>query len=146
MPAPRHITSTVFTRTFPRLILGRSLLPKKRSELQMLLTSVVFDFEFDRIYSEKQVNELIWDWVSRFGADLGVDHVTLRRYLVDEGLLVRDEFGTTYQLATASPFFSYDLSIRDLDLEALIARANEERAARKRTHLAADGSREEDDA
>ena len=143
MANTHHITRSVFASTFPRLVTGRHLVPKKRNELQMLLTSVVFTFEFDRTYSERQVNELIAEWVSRFGTDLGIDHVTLRRYLVDEGLLVRDEFGSTYQLAAASPFFSYDPSIRELDLEALIVEAGAERAARKRAHLAAEGEGEQ---
>jgi len=131
-----HITRNAFVRTFPRLVGGRSLLPKKRSELQMLLTSVAFAFEFDRIYSEKQVNGLILGWISRFGEELGVDYVTLRRYLVDEGILRRDEFGTSYELAQSSPYFTYDLSIRDLDLAEIVAQADEERVARKRAFLA----------
>jgi len=102
----------------------------------MLLTSVAFAFEFDRIYSEKQVNGLILGWISRFGEELGVDYVTLRRYLVDEGILRRDEFGTSYELAQSSPYFTYDLSIRDLDLAEIVAQADEERVARKRAFLA----------
>jgi hypothetical protein len=139
-----HITEKAFIRIFPRLVSGRSLLPKKRTELQMLLSSVVFDFEFGRDYSEFHVNELILAWVSRFGDELGIDHVTLRRYLVDEGLLARDEFGSTYRLADTSPHFSYDLSIRDIDLEALVARASEKREARKRAFLAANEERKGD--
>jgi len=133
-PVP-HIGEVQFVRTFPRLVVGRSFLPKKRIELQMLLTSVVFTFEFDQAYSESEVNALILDWISRLGNELGVDHVTLRRYLVDEGILLRDEFGTTYQLASASPFFTYEPSIRELNLEELVAQASEERAARKRAFL-----------
>lgn len=130
-----HITKDAFAGAFPRLILGRTLLPKKRSELQMLLTSVVFTFDFGEKYTERQVNELIQEWISRFGTDLSVDHVTLRRYLVDEGVLLRDESGCNYRLRSENPFFSYDPAIRELDLELLINLAHEERAARKRAHL-----------
>jgi len=111
----------------------------------MLLTSVVFAFEFDQTYTEGQVNELIQEWVSRFGGDLGIDHVTLRRYLVDEGMLIRDEFGSSYRLAASSRFFSYDPSIRDLDLAELVARAEEEREARKRAFLATEGKPKQND-
>ncbi len=109
----------------------------------MLLTSVVFAFEHDKIYSEQQVNALIQIWISQFGTSLTIDHVTLRRYLVDEGILIRDQFGTRYQLADMSPFFSYDPSIRDLDLEELIAQALEDRGARKRAYLTNKGKRSE---
>ena len=129
-----HFSRETFARRFPQLILGRSGLPKKRSDMQMLLASVVFSFEFEQVYSEREVNDLIRGWVSRFGHDLPVDHVTLRRYLVDEGVLDRDGSGSRYQLSNESPFFSYDRSIRDLDLEDLIAQALEARAARKRSH------------
>jgi len=135
-PDVPHISRNAFARTFPRLVGGRSLLPKKRSELQMLLLSVSLAFEFDQIYSEKQVNGLIRGWISRFGEALGVDYVTLRRYLVDEGILQRDEFGTSYQLTQSSPYFTYDPAICDLDLEGIVAQADEERAARKRAFLA----------
>lgn len=129
-----HITREAFAAAFPGLVLGRFLLPKKRSELQMLLASVTFSFESGRVYSESQVNRLIGEWVSRFGTELDVDHVTLRRYLVDEGLLLRDEAGSSYRLAAASPFFSYDVAIRDLDLDRLVSDALEAREARKRAY------------
>ncbi len=109
----------------------------------MLLASVAFAFQFGETYSEGQVNGLILEWVSRFGAELGIDHVTLRRYLVDEGILNRDEFGSAYRLATSSPFFTYDPSIRDLDLDELVALASQERAARKHAFLMAERSRKQ---
>ena len=137
MSSSHHITREAFASTFPRLIEGRLLLPKKRSELQMLLISVTLTFEPGRIYSEPRVNEHIREWVSRFGSDLSVDHVTLRRYLIDEGILIRDEFGSSYQLNDETPFFSFDPSIRNLDLEGLVAQAQKARAARKRAFLAA---------
>lgn len=125
----------MFTRVFPRLIVGRSALPKKRSDLQVLLTSIVLVFEFDRTYSEQEVNAMILAWTARFGAELSVDHVTLRRYLVDEGILHRDGSGSRYQASDASPHVSYDRSIRDLDLEELVERDREARAQRKRRHM-----------
>lgn len=131
-----HVTRDTFVSAFPRLILGRTLLPKKRTELQMLLLSVVLALEPGECYSEAEVNLCIQEWISRFGTDLFVDHVTLRRYLVDEGILLRDEFGSSYELSSGSPFFSYDPSIREIDLDGLIVRAREERVARKRAHLA----------
>lgn len=132
-----HITREAFASTFPRLVEGRLLLPKKRSELQMLLVGVALTFEPGQIYSEPRVNDHIRQWVSRFGSDVSVDHVTLRRYLIDEGILIRDEFGSIYQLNDETPFFSFDPSIRDLDLEGLVAQAHEARAERKRAFLEA---------
>src|SRR5436190_10338923 len=46
--------------------------------------------------SESQVNERIKAFLERGGAMLAVDHVELRRWLVDNGVLARDGFGRAY--------------------------------------------------
>ncbi len=102
----------------------------------MLLLSTVLNLDPDAIYSESQINEELCRWISRFGTSLTIDHVTLRRYLVDESILQRDQFGISYSLAPRIPFFSFDTSIRELDLERLVARSQEDRAARKKSYLA----------
>jgi hypothetical protein len=48
-------------------------------------------FEPGRTYSEPDVNTLL--------REVHDDHVALRRYLVDAGLLVRDDAGTAYRRA-----------------------------------------------
>ena len=137
MSSRPHITIEDFASTFPRLIEGRYLLPKKRLELQMLLVSAVSGLERNTIYSEPEINASLHDWIERFGSDLTVDHVTLRRYLVDESVLCRDPSGSSYSLCDESPYFTFEASIWDIDLVGLVSRARGERAARKRAYLAA---------
>ena len=48
-------------------------------------------FQAGRAYSEREVNERLAGWASG-----NIDHVTLRRYLVDLRHLVRDNDGCTY--------------------------------------------------
>ena len=136
MSSKPHITRADFAAIFPRLVQGRYLLPKKRTELQMVLLSSVLDLNPEAIYSELQINEQLREWNSRFATGLTIDHVTLRRYLVDESILQRDRFGSSYSLVSESPCFSFDASIRELDLHSLVAQSQERRAARKRTYLA----------
>ena len=64
-------------------------LPAARSRRRALLDWLAGGFEPGRSYPEPEVNRLLGDRVGP-GA-VGVDHVTLRRYLVDEGFLDRRE-------------------------------------------------------
>jgi len=66
-------------------------MPAQTSRRRVLLEHVVQSFEPGRDYPEKDVNAVLRDWAD--GAS--VDHVSLRRYLVDEGLLSRD--GNNYR-------------------------------------------------
>jgi hypothetical protein len=132
-----HITKDDFAARFPHLVHGRHLLPTKQVELQMLLLSTVLNLGSGTTYSESQINEELRRWISRFGTNLTIDHVTLRRYLVDETILQRDQFGSSYSLSSRFAFFTFDASIRDLDLDKLVAQFQEDRAARKSAYLAA---------
>jgi hypothetical protein len=57
-------------------------LPVRRGQRRVILEYVVERFRADRQYAEAEVNELL--------KPLYDDHVWLRRYLVDEGLLERN--------------------------------------------------------
>lgn len=73
-------------RTFVRD--GRLLgLPAQRSRRTIVLEHVAQSFEPGVDYSEAKVNEVLKEWA----ADSGVDHVSLRRYLIDEDLLHRED-------------------------------------------------------
>jgi hypothetical protein len=60
-------------------------LPTQASRRQMIFEHIVRSFEPGRIYAEAEVNVILRAWTEG-GA---TDHVTLRRYLVDAGLLSR---------------------------------------------------------
>jgi hypothetical protein len=59
--------------------------PAQASRRRMLLEHVVQSFEPGRDYTEREVNAILRAWTEGGG----VDHVSLRRYLVDEALLSR---------------------------------------------------------
>ena len=65
--------------------------PAQATRRRMLLEHVVQSFEPGREYPEKEVNAVLRAWTEGGG----LDHVSLRRYLVDEGLLSRD--GNAYR-------------------------------------------------
>ena len=88
--------------------------------------------------TEPEVNAALKGWLVGIGAMLSVDHVELRRTLVDFGLWQRDGFGHAYERATsianADAADAVD-AIATLDAERIVEaarrRRNAERAARK---------------
>lgn len=73
-------------------------LPKRRRDAQIFLRAAATALAPGVPYSEKAVGEALTAWLRRTGGRVEMDHVTLRRYLVDAGYLVRDAAGTSYDL------------------------------------------------
>ena len=130
-----HITVAQFTDRFAALILAGRELPKKELDRHMLLISSILKLEPGRQYSEKESNEALQVWVIHFGRSFGLDHVTLRRYLVDDKYLSRDPVGGTYQLVASGSAYTFDPALKELDLEKLVAAAQQARELKKQQYL-----------
>lgn len=101
--------------------------------LRAVLASAILRFPVDRRSSERDVNEILKQWLAREGAMLATDHVELRRTLVDSGLLARDGFGHAYWRPTPSVRFAAAVEeLASHDLAALIDSARLERVERRR--------------
>jgi len=129
-----QITASQFTKSFASLILGGRDMPKKQISQHILFFSATLALEPDRDYSEKELNEILQVWSSQFGGNFNLDHVTLRRYMVDAGYLVRDASGASYRLGDGELPYSFDDSIKGIDLAALIVEAKAERERRKQQY------------
>jgi hypothetical protein len=131
-----HSTDAQFRERFTALYFGGQDLPKKPLDRQIVLISTILGLEHSRKYSESELNGELQKWVLQFGQRYNVDHVTLRRYLIDEKYLVRDSAGGTYELAArAAPLDTFDATLENLDLEALIAEAKAARELKKQQYL-----------
>jgi hypothetical protein len=130
-----HLTASQFADRFVALVLSGKELPKKQSDRHIVLMSSVLKIKPVRHYSEKEINEQLQVWVIHFGRSFSLDHVTLRRYLIDDKYLVRDPAGGTYELVTAGLPHTFDESIRALDLEKLVAEAKQARELKKQQYL-----------
>ena len=123
-----HIDTSQFKNRFVAMILGGQGFPKKDLDRHILFLSAILGLDPERRYTEQELNDELRKWTTRFGIPVNLDHVSLRRFLVDEHYVWRDSAGQSYELTTTGWPYTFDPSIRALDLEALI---DEGRAARE---------------
>jgi hypothetical protein len=103
-------------------------LPTRSADEELLLRMAARRFEPRRNYSEAEVNDVLRAWLQAFSAPFGIDHVTLRRRLVDTRLLMRDTAGASYWVMKRGD------AAFDIDPARVLAEIREQRAARKRQH------------
>ncbi|MFO1313924.1 MAG: DUF2087 domain-containing protein [Burkholderiales bacterium] len=105
-------------------------------DFALVLAAAGCAFPEAETWSEREVNDRLRAFLAGPGAMLAVDHVELRRWLVDTGVLARDGFGRAYALGTPRAEIADAMrELRGHDLAALVlgarARDAERRAARK---------------
>jgi len=105
--------------------------PRRRGDLDMLLALACSAFERRRAYREDEVNERLNDWLARFTVPGVLDHVTIRRLMIDARLLLRDSAGRAYRLNPAK-LQSMPAVGSTLDPGAVLAELAEQRERRKR--------------
>ena len=72
--------------------------PKRPDDQRLLVALAAGQFEPPTTYREAEVNERLKEWLQTFCDPDGIDHVTLRRLLVDSRLLTRTPSGSTYRV------------------------------------------------
>jgi hypothetical protein len=131
-----HITDSEFRERFSVLYFSGQDLPKKPLDRQIVLISAILGLERQRKYSEGEINGELQKWVLQFGKRYSLDHVTLRRYLIDERYLTRDTSGGAYELGALEQLsFTFDPTLTALDLNALIGEAKAARELRKKQYV-----------
>jgi len=102
------------------------------SDFTIVLAAAGCGIAPDETLSERDVNERLKSFLEGSGAMLAVDHVELRRWLVDNAVLVRDGFGREY--SRGQPRAEIDEAMRELagtDLRKLVGEARSRDAARR---------------
>jgi len=113
-------------------------LPLRHADEALLLRMAAARFEAGRPYREAEVNEVLERWLGTFCEPQGVDHVTLRRRLVDMRLLVRDTAGAEYRLAPGlGRELAADETLKE-DPARVLDEIREERETRKRHYVPSD--------
>lgn len=112
------------------------------ADFALVLAAAAAAFAPGESLSERDVNERLRSFLAGAGAMLAVDHVELRRWLVDNAVLARDGFGRTY--TRGEPREAVALAMTELagaDLGKIVAEARrrdaDKREERKRLWQAA---------
>jgi hypothetical protein len=128
------ISAAEFERRMTALCLGGvgPALPRRRRDRHILLKSVALLLGHGTAYTERTINSLIGSWLEAAGPAVRLDHVSLRRHLVDEGYVVRDPAGGTYQVcpSPASPE-PFDPAVDGLDPLGAVRAARAARQERR---------------
>ncbi|MEA3312355.1 MAG: DUF2087 domain-containing protein [candidate division WOR-3 bacterium] len=80
-----------------------SAYPRKRRDRHILLKSIVMTLDNGKDYTEAEINKAIKAWLTGMHDPRGLDHVALRRYLVDEGYVDRSRNGSRYWMMSPGP-------------------------------------------
>lgn len=137
---PEAVTAKEFGKRFVELCIqnGNSGLPRRRRDRHILLKGVVSTLDKKAEYAESQVNQKLKAWLGGVGRSIKVDHVILRRYLVDEEYLGRSRDGSRYWVATSSRnHLVFDPDIGDLDLQGMVCQGRDLIERKKEEYLAA---------
>jgi hypothetical protein len=105
--------------------------PKRLSDQHLLVALAAAQFEMGKVYCESEINEKLLAWLETFCEPDGLDHVTLRRMLVDSRLLIRTKSGSTYELNHQK--LAEVAAVGEIDPRAVLEEIRGERESRKRT-------------
>ena len=125
-------------RSLRRLLANGRLtaLPKRPSDQLLLATLAVSRMDAGKTLTEAAVNESLVAWLEDVSEPYGIDHVTMRRLLVDSRLLDRTPSGSTY-IVNAAKSAEID-AVRKLSPAEVLAGIVSERDQRKQKHAALD--------
>ena len=106
----------------------------------VLVDTIVRRFDPDAVYSERDVNRILKQWLAGAGAMVETDHVNVRRWLVDTQVLARTPDCAEYRLCPESHALlggEDAAAIRKIDADRLVAGTREEARAKRAQRKAA---------
>jgi hypothetical protein len=112
---------------------GVSLGLLSEADRTLVLALAATALDAGRDYREADVNRLLMAWLDGAGAMLRVDHVELRRWLVDAHFMTRDGFGHAYRRDPAEAARAVALlgDRQAVELDAEVAGLRAARAAQR---------------
>ena len=106
--------------------------PRSRNDREILFKSIRLLLDSSRSYTERDINAALRDWIRDVAPAIEIDHVTLRRLLVDFGHLERTADGRAYRIGFPARPSAFALDVDDIDVRATIAAYREYLAKRPR--------------
>lgn len=105
-----------------------SLRRRDPRDFELVLASAALFLPPAQLIDERQANEALLAFLASAGAWLAVDHVELRRWLADTGMVHRSDFGSDYRRGEIPEWLAY--AARSLDAESLAKAVEEAHAER----------------
>lgn len=138
MKTRQPMTRDHFIKRLSQLCLqsGLSEFPKSAEDQHILLQSAALSLRPDTSYSEQELGAELNRWITDVTRLKFIDHVTLRRGLVDAGYLLRNRDGSCYRLA---PFSSrahiFEGAVQQVDVAEVLEAAGTEIARSKEAYI-----------
>jgi hypothetical protein len=111
---------------------GRETFPRNHRDRAILFQSVLRMLPGEELLDAATVGAGLQRWISEVAPHMGVDHVTLRRMLVDAGYLARDDAGSWYRTCPGgSGRFTFGPGVEEVDPAAVIHEARSRAQARR---------------
>ena len=123
-------------------LMGRGMAltwPKDHAGQLALLGAAALALDPSQRYSEKEVNEALAAWLGIVLPKGGLDHVTVRRYLIDFRFLDRESDGSAYWVNRDELAQEFEPAVFDLDTSTIIREFKEAEAARRKAWRAKRG-------
>jgi hypothetical protein len=137
METTTKITSEYFSKRLVELCLRSGLggFPKDALDQRILQKSAALVIGSAGEYSQAEVDAKLRLWLSEVCPIQKMDHVTVRRWLVDSGFLTRQPDGSHYQVPSDPVLGQFDAAVDQVDVRAVIQAAREAQERRKREFM-----------
>lgn len=106
-------------------------IPRNSEDARLFLALAASSFDPRNAYSEAAVNEQLKEWMDGFTCPHEMDHVSLRRHLVDSHFVLRDKSGIAYRPNQAVINQVIEPAARSIQPRYLLEDVQRERKERK---------------
>ena len=134
MAATKEEVEQLLRRLFKGGLIGR--IPKGRKDAEVFLALAAARVDSQAYLTESEINEELKDWLEGMANPSDLDHVTVRRYLVDLGMVFRDAEGHSYRTNQAVINRYIDVSARTVAPTEILAEVELARAQRRKVNRA----------
>lgn len=107
-------------------------MPKNRKDTEIFLALAASSFDPRNSYSENEINEHLIEWMADFTRPSALDHVTVRRCLIDHYFLSRSQSGSSYATNQTIINNVIDPAARSIQPRYIFEDIQQEREIRKR--------------
>ena len=129
------IKITEFKSRLAVLCLRGGGFPRKQRDQHILFKSIILMLESGRDYTEAEMNERLLKWLREVGRTIEIYHVSLMRYLVDAGYVIRDKAGRRYRIDSEQTVGLFEAGIEEINPVSVIEEAYRDAEERKRKYL-----------